>query len=199
MATKLDFDQFYASNKGLILKIIHEIQREFPHQMRDDIESLGYLWAWKCYEKLDESRAKFGTYFGNILRLRIIDHIRNELGRVNRRKPHRSLNLLAERIQTKSRFQYRTFADALDFLDDLIDDPDDYQETTLPSEYYKGLTSQERFILKYYYEEPRHTLKEIGELMGLSENRCSQILSNALFKLKERLCSRENAATLVAQ
>ena len=43
-------------------------------------------------------------------------------------------------------------------------------------------------VTLYYHEELR--LKEIGQVLGLSESRISRVLSAALFKLEEDLRAR---------
>jgi len=50
----------------------------------------------------------------------------------------------------------------------------------------KGLTDQERLAISlYYYEEL--TLKEIGQVMGVSESRVSQVHTAAILKLRTKL------------
>jgi RNA polymerase sigma factor for flagellar operon FliA len=50
----------------------------------------------------------------------------------------------------------------------------------------KGLTEQERLAISlYYYEEL--TLKEIGQVMGVSESRVSQVHTTAILKLRTKL------------
>lgn len=52
----------------------------------------------------------------------------------------------------------------------------------------KNLPERERIILAlYYYEEL--TLNDIGRVLGISESRVSQILSNTLARLKQKLTS----------
>ena len=50
----------------------------------------------------------------------------------------------------------------------------------------KGLSEQERLTVSlYYYEEL--TLKEIGQVMNVSESRVSQIHTTAILKLRAKL------------
>ncbi len=51
------------------------------------------------------------------------------------------------------------------------------------------LSHKERFILEQYYEVG-HTLREIGELLGLTESRVCQIHTNILARLRDR-CARK--------
>jgi RNA polymerase sigma factor for flagellar operon FliA len=53
----------------------------------------------------------------------------------------------------------------------------------------KGLNRNERLIIiLYYYEEL--TMKEIGQTLGLSESRVSQMHSSIVQRLKDQLCRR---------
>jgi RNA polymerase sigma factor for flagellar operon FliA len=53
-------------------------------------------------------------------------------------------------------------------------------------EFLKELPEQEKLVVAlYYYEEL--TLKEIGEIMGLTESRVSQIHTRAILDLRARL------------
>ncbi len=53
----------------------------------------------------------------------------------------------------------------------------------------RGMPEQERLVVAlYYYEEL--TLKEIGEILGLTESRVSQVHSKALLVLRARVRSR---------
>ncbi|NVJ48732.1 MAG: RNA polymerase sigma factor FliA, partial [Gammaproteobacteria bacterium] len=49
-----------------------------------------------------------------------------------------------------------------------------------------GLPERERLVLALYYDEELN-LKEIGEVMGVSESRISQINSQAMIRLQSRL------------
>jgi RNA polymerase sigma factor for flagellar operon FliA len=49
-----------------------------------------------------------------------------------------------------------------------------------------ALPERERLVLSLYYEEELN-LKEIGEVIGVSESRVSQIHSQAMARLRSRL------------
>ncbi len=54
------------------------------------------------------------------------------------------------------------------------------------AEVIKGLPHKEQMVLSLYYEHDLN-LKEIGEVLGVSESRVSQILSQATHRVKSRL------------
>ncbi|MDI1351772.1 MAG: sigma-70 family RNA polymerase sigma factor, partial [bacterium] len=54
------------------------------------------------------------------------------------------------------------------------------------SQVINGLPPKERLVLSLYYEQDLN-LKEIGEVLSVSESRVSQILSQATIRIKSRL------------
>ncbi len=53
----------------------------------------------------------------------------------------------------------------------------------------KALTHKERFIIEQYYQVG-HTMREIGEMLGLTESRVCQIHSNVMSRMKGQLGER---------
>ncbi len=82
--------------------------------------------------------------------------------------------------------------------DDVISSPDDEDENTpfngVADEYFrnalinsiKSLPEREALVLSLYYDEELN-LKEIGEVIGVSESRVSQILSQSMQRLRTKL------------
>ncbi len=58
----------------------------------------------------------------------------------------------------------------------------------------KKLPEKEQLVLSLYYDEEMN-LKEIGEVLGVSESRISQIHSQAVLKLRTKLKSWDNKKT----
>lgn len=79
-------------------------------------------------------------------------------------------------------------------LDDRQERPDVYAEraelSQLLTEAIEALPPRERIIVTLYYKEDLR-LKEIGQLMELSESRVSRMLSTALFEIGEYMRARE--------
>jgi len=89
--------------------------------------------------------------------------------------------------------------DDLGVTDDVLSANDDIKESTEPhalvqredtmthlSQVINGLPEKERLVLSLYYEQDLN-LKEIGEVVGVSESRISQILSQAILRIRSRL------------
>lgn len=66
------------------------------------------------------------------------------------------------------------------------------QEVELLQEEIAVLSEQERTVLSLYYFEEL-TLRQIGEVLGLTESRISQIRSKALATLSEKMAGRSPA------
>ncbi|MFB9134845.1 RNA polymerase sigma factor FliA [Vibrio sp. AK197] len=87
--------------------------------------------------------------------------------------------------------------------DDVISSPDDEDENTpfsgVADEYFrkalinsiKSLPEREALVLSLYYDEELN-LKEIGEVIGVSESRVSQILSQSMQRLRTKLSAWTN-------
>ena len=56
----------------------------------------------------------------------------------------------------------------------------------------RSLTHKERFIIEQYYQYG-HTMREIGEMLALTESRVCQIHSNVMGRLKGLLAKRESS------
>lgn len=63
--------------------------------------------------------------------------------------------------------------------------------TSIIAEIIDGLPKKERLVLSLYYEQDLN-LKEIGEVLGVSESRVSQIHSQATHRIKSRLPDKSN-------
>ncbi|WP_428771673.1 RNA polymerase sigma factor FliA [Vibrio sp.] len=87
--------------------------------------------------------------------------------------------------------------------DDVISSPDDEDDNTpfngVADEFFrkaliesiKSLPEREALILSLYYDEELN-LKEIGEVIGVSESRVSQILSQSMQRLRTKLSAWTN-------
>ncbi|SDH71022.1 RNA polymerase, sigma 28 subunit, SigD/FliA/WhiG [Vibrio xiamenensis] len=87
--------------------------------------------------------------------------------------------------------------------DDVISSPDDEDENSpfngVADEYFrkalinsiKSLPEREALVLSLYYDEELN-LKEIGEVIGVSESRVSQILSQSMQRLRTKLSAWTN-------
>ena len=93
--------------------------------------------------------------------------------------------------------------DAVALVDTLEDqhsvEPGSEMETTelkeLISEAISALPEREKLVITlYYYEEL--TLREIGEVLGVTESRVSQLHTKAILRLKARLAAAQTRASL---
>ena len=56
----------------------------------------------------------------------------------------------------------------------------------------RALTHKERFIIEQYYQYG-HTMREIGEMLALTESRVCQIHSNVMGRLKSLLGQKHSS------
>jgi RNA polymerase sigma factor for flagellar operon FliA len=54
----------------------------------------------------------------------------------------------------------------------------------------KSLSHKERFIIEQYYQVG-HTMREIGEMLALTESRVCQIHSNVIARMKDMLGQKD--------
>jgi RNA polymerase sigma factor for flagellar operon FliA len=85
-------------------------------------------------------------------------------------------------------FGGRSLRDRHDRADDLLEKAEQKQ---LLAEAIAALPERERIVVTLYYLEDLR-LKEIGEVLGLSESRISRLLSAALFRLGESLQTHDD-------
>lgn len=76
--------------------------------------------------------------------------------------------------------------------DDSIDPVHELNRRDLMKFITRALTHKERFIIEQYYQYG-HTMREIGEMLALTESRVCQIHSNVMGRLKGLLAKRESS------
>jgi len=76
--------------------------------------------------------------------------------------------------------------------DDSIDPVHELNRRDLMKYITRALTHKERFIIEQYYQYG-HTMREIGEMLALTESRVCQIHSNVMGRLKGLLAKRESS------
>ena len=78
--------------------------------------------------------------------------------------------------------------------DDAIDPVVELNRRDLMKYITRSLTHKERFIIEQYYQFG-HTMREIGEMLALTESRVCQIHSNVIGRLKQLLSQRNDTLT----
>jgi len=90
-----------------------------------------------------------------------------------------SVEVLAETGDSAFRDAEKTNSEPVDLLEE-----DDFQQAL--SKAIMALPERERLVVSLYYEE-EFNLREIGEVLNVSESRVSQISSQAMLRLRARL------------
>ena len=208
-----NMDQVVQEYSPMIKYVANRIALRLPpHIEVDDLISVGVMGLIDAIEKYDPSRgAKFKTYAEFRVRGSILDELRS-LDWVPR-----SIRQKAAQVDAVSHEQFfitlnETKSMPLISLEDLgiakesgerrslleclagksdVDPQTQLRLTELKSIIAKAIDSlpeKERLMISlYYYEEL--TMREIGEVLGITESRVSQIHSKAVFRLRTKLRS----------
>ena len=186
----------------LVKRIAHHLLLRMPASVQvDDLIQSGMMGLLEAAKKYDVSKgASFETYAGIRIRGSMLDEVRK--GDWAPRSVHRKSRKVAEAIKA---IEARTGKDAKDpdIAKELEGDDsaielaagelpgpcDGLQRSTFKAHLAKaidGLPDREKLVLALYYDEELN-LKEIGEVIGVSESRVSQIHSQAAMRLRSRL------------
>lgn len=79
---------------------------------------------------------------------------------------------------------------------DPLDSLEQRERRALVADEIENLPERERYVLALYYER-RLTLKEIGDVLGVTESRVCQIHTRAVARLRERIAERVSVPVIV--
>jgi RNA polymerase sigma factor for flagellar operon FliA len=184
----------------LVKKVANRIYRRIPEGAVefDELVNTGVIGLIKAIEKYDEKKAKFSTYAYIKIRGEILDYLRklDFLPRSVREKiKSGEIENLREEIISFISIEEKLFADSdrLTVKDTLSSDSPTPEEELLVkdakerlTEAIKKLSEKEQLVLQLIFVEELD-LKSIGEILGISVSRVSQIKSAAIRKLREIL------------
>ena len=186
----------------LVERIAQRIWMRIHHSVElDDLVSAGIFGLMDAIEDFDLSRGiKFETYSDPRIRGSMLDDLRKDdwVPRGERQKAEfcnqgvpRMFQESAEEFRNVERCKksshFATFLDQMPGREKLPEEQwgDNFDELI------DFLSEREQIILILYYREEL-TMKQIGEVLGLSEGRISQIHGGALQKIKYRLSTTAN-------
>ncbi len=184
----------------LVRKVASKIFRRLPEGVVDfdELVNTGVIGLIKAIEKYDSNRAKFSTYAYIKIRGEILDYLRklDFLPRNVREKiKNGETSELREEIATLISIEEKLFGNSERYFvkDTLVSDFPDPEEQVLREEAKRVLSSaisqlseKEQLVLQLIFVEELD-LKSIGEILGVSVSRVSQIKTGALKKLKKTL------------
>ncbi|ADU97418.1 sigma-70 family RNA polymerase sigma factor [Thermovibrio ammonificans] len=184
----------------LVKKVANRIYRRIPEGAVEfeELVNTGVIGLIKAIERYDENRAKFSTYAYIKIRGEILDYLRklDFLPRSVREKvKNGDLDDLKEGVASFISIEEKLFADSDRFtVKDTLASPDDGPEERMLledakeklTEAIKKLSEKEQLVLQLIFVEELD-LKSIGEILGISVSRVSQIKSSALKKLRKFL------------
>jgi len=184
----------------LVKKVANKIYRRIPEGAVEfeELVNTGVIGLIKAIEKYDEKKAKFSTYAYIKIRGEILDYLRklDFLPRSVREKiKNGELKELKDEIVSFISIEEKLFPDAdrLTVKDTLSSNtPTPEEELLLKdakerlAEAIKKLPEKEQLVLQLIFVEELD-LKSIGEILGISVSRVSQIKSSAIKRLKKLL------------
>ncbi|WP_457678177.1 sigma-70 family RNA polymerase sigma factor [Thermovibrio sp.] len=186
----------------LVKKVANKIYRRIPEGVIEfeELVNTGVIGLIKAVENYDEKKAKFSTYAYIKVRGEILDYLRklDFLPRSVREKvKNGEIDKLKEEVISLVSIEEKLFSNSDRFtLKDLLvsREPTPEEELLLKdakerlAEAVKKLSDKEQLVLQLIFVEEMD-LKSIGEILGISVSRVSQIKGAALKKLREYLSS----------
>ena len=204
----LDKDQLIMQYAPLVKRIAYHLMAKLPASVQaDDIIQNGMLGLIDAVGRFEEGLgAQFETYAVQRIRGAMLDGLRENdwLPRSLRRDMRRIEGAVSQLEQ-----RYGRQPTELIHLEDFGgDDDDDYLDRHLPSSEADPLTAlldknmrdvliraiqdlpeREKTVMGLYYEEELN-LREIGEILGVSESRICQLHSQAIARLRARILKK---------
>lgn len=166
----------------LVQKIAHQISRKLPPKAPvdyDDLVAVGWLGLLQAMAKHRPHETRLETFAGYRIRGAMLDELRrlDPISRCMRRRQKAGQTV----PETHSLDAPDVYGDVREF-----DDPRPGGEPSIDMlDVVRLLEAREREIVFRYYWEAK-TMKSIGQELGLSESRVSQLLSRALKRLRLR-------------
>jgi len=214
--TRQKRDQLVLDHLEYVRQICGTMARRLPdHADIENLHSAGVVGLIEAAQNYDESQGtSFKTYSYRRIRGAIVDEIRRtsplsqqamqQVAKVKaeleRLEPPvapetlaRNLGMTLEEIEEglfNMRIAYPVHLDEFNGVDQSSFAPDDILEQREQVQHLataiEHLEERDRMVVQLYYLEELR-LKEIGQVLGISESRVSRILNRAEFRLKENI------------
>ena len=204
-----DSDDLVTKHAALVKRIAYHLMSRLPPSVQaDDLIQAGMIGLLEASRNYDATQgASFETYAGIRIRGSMLDEIRRTDW--TPRSVHRKARQVAEKLGIELNEYHRILQDATGCRVFSIDDagingeespqqasgePRNEPLDCLQNSDFKaalahsisGLPERERLVMAMYYDEELN-LREIGEVLGVSESRVCQIHGQALIRLRARM------------
>ncbi len=195
MGETLKKDLFPQGTDRLIQIIVHQFKKRTSTQEDiDDLTQIATIGLWRAQKRFDPSKSAWKTFATQIAQWALWDHIREVdwLSRLDRRRATENRTAVPKFgplpvPTTRGSRMGGQFLPDRDIAGDDIPDPGDRSQLREECDrLLTGLKRRERAIVHLYAFEGL-TMGEVGQAVGLSESRVSQIISRLRPELERRL------------
>lgn len=163
----------FSEELSTIQSIAKQMARKFYYHDVDDFVSIGHETMAKLLKDHDSSKSTMRTRLYTQVRYDIIDYLRH-IGHIDHHN-------------TKASYRHFEYIDWIASSEDSVETV--IEQKKMSSYLHKSVLSLKRnhsFVLyNYFYNDM--TLKEIGNMIGVSECRASQIVKSGIEKIKQNL------------
>ena len=180
-------EEFIVNNMNIVKNIASKYYTDKIGLDYEDLVSYGVMGLIDARKKFDESRGvKFSTYASIRVSSFIIDEIRkySPVSRTYMSKMKTSSNISIDHTVSEGEKEFSIIDTIED--EDILCPEEAFEQKELQDVLAKAidmLKEKDRLVLSlYYYEEL--TLKEIAEILGVSESRVSQLNNRAISNLR---------------
>ena len=184
--TKVNFNALVTYYTLYVKSVAHAVHARIPHIEYDDLFQEGMIALCDCIRRFDRKRKlQFTTFASMRVRGAMLDYVRNEdfVPRLERVR-QKAGTVTPKRTCSISKVCYVTDFMRVITLADTLEQPEHSDLSDDVKHALRGANTTERIILLLYYIED-YTMKQIGESLGLSESRVSQIHSALIARLRK--------------
>lgn len=167
-----------------------KLTKNHPKHSRQEVISAAYeglTQAAQDYDPANWGKAGFKTYAAIRIRGHVLDHLRKEHPR-GRRKSEAQVIYYGRPVAGNNGDEFASTRDLVYDACLMITDPaPDFELADAVTDTLKCLPARHKEVMRSLYLDPETNMKKTGQQLGFSESRVSQLHSQSLNYLRERL------------
>lgn len=150
-----------------VMPLVKKVAKEFDRRLFQDLVQAGAIGVIEALDQFEKSRGvKFSNWAAKIARFRMLDHLRTFNNSRQKRKYNITFVELPPDLATHDKFDFDTPEEAI-------------------AEMCKGLSEREIKVVTLSFAD-NMTLQQIGDKLGVTKARASQIRASAIRRLRAR-------------